>query len=137
MSEIHIRPHWSFWVICIVTLIWNVMGSINFIMQMNPDMLAKYPEAAKSLVASRPSWATVAFAVAVFGGAIGNIFLILKKAAAYYLFIASLIGVILANIHTLQVSNATDILVGSLMSLVVVTFLIWYTKFVQHKGWVN
>ena len=135
MAEIKI--HWSFWVICIVALIWNVMGSINFIMQMNPDMLAKYPEAAKSLVANRPSWATVAFAFAVFGGAIGDILLILKKATAYYLFIASLLGVILANIHTLQVSNATDILVGSFMSLVVATFLIWYTKFVQRKGWVN
>jgi len=135
MAEI--KVHWSFWVICVVALIWNVMGSINFIMQMNPDMLAKYPEAAKSLVASRPSWATITFAFAVFGGVIGVILLILKKAAAYYLFLASLLGVILVNIHTLAVSSATNILVGSLMSLVVAVFLIWYTKLVQRKGWVN
>jgi len=80
MSGIHIKPHWSFWVICIVALIWNVMGSINFIMQTNPEMLANYPETAQSLIASRPLWATIAFAIAVFGGALAEILLLLKKA---------------------------------------------------------
>ena len=27
--------HWSFWVIAAVALIWNLMGSANFFMQMN------------------------------------------------------------------------------------------------------
>jgi len=135
MSEI--KTHWSFWVICVVVLIWNVMGSINFIMQMNPDMLVNYPEAAKSLVANRPLWATGAFAIAVFGGALGGILLILRKADAYYLFIASLLGVIVTNIHTLQVSIAIAIWVGSLMSLVVAVILIWYSKLVKRKGWIK
>ena len=137
MSKAQIRPHWSFWVICIVALIWNVMGSINFIMQMNPNMLANYPEAAQSLITSRPLWATIAFAVAVFGGALAEVLLLLKKATAYYLFIASLLGVVVTNIHTFQVSSAIDIWVGSLMSLVIAAFLIWYSKLVKHKGWIN
>lgn len=135
MTEI--RIHWSFWVISVAALIWNVMGSINFIMQMNPAMLANYPEAAKSLVATRPQWATGAFAIAVFGGALGDILLILRKAAAYCVFIASLLGVIVANIHTFQVSSAIDIWVGSSMSLVIAAFLIWYTKLVKRKGWIK
>ena len=36
--------HWSFWAIGAVALIWNVMGTINFFMQMDPDMLAAYRE---------------------------------------------------------------------------------------------
>lgn len=135
MSEIKI--HWSFWLICVVALIWNAMGSINFIMQMNSEMLANYPEAARSLVASRSLWATGAFAVAVFAGLLGDILLILKKTAAYYLFIASILGVIMTNIHTFQVSSSIDIWVGSLMSLVIAAFLIRYTKAVRRKGWVN
>jgi len=137
MTETRIPPHWSFWVICIVALIWNVMGSINFSMQMNPDMLANYPEAAQSLISSRPLWATIAFAIAVFGGAIGDILLLLKKAAAYYLFIASLLGVIVTNIHTFQVSSAADIWIGSLMSILMAVFLIWYSILVKRKGWIN
>ena len=135
MTEINI--HWSFWLICIVALIWNVMGSINFVMQMNPDLLANYPEAAQALIASRPMWATGAFAVAVFGGAFGEVLLLLKNSSAYYVFLASFLGVIVANIHTFNVSSSVDIWIGSLMSLVVAAFLIWYTKLVKRKGWIS
>ncbi len=137
MNEIHIKPHFSFWVICIIALIWNVMGCINFIMQMIPNMLADYPESAQSLITSRPLWVTIAFAIAVFGGVLAEALLLLKKATAYYLFVASLLGVIVVNIHTFQVNGAIDIWIGSLMSLVIAVSLIWYTKLVKRKGWIN
>ena len=136
-SETHIKPHWSFWVICIVALIWNVMGSINFIVQNNPEMVANFPEAAQSLIASRPPWATVAFAIAVFGGVLAEILLLFKKSVAYYLFVVSFLGALITNIHTFQVRSAVDIWVGSLMSLLIAAFLIWYSKLVKRKGWVN
>jgi len=136
MSEVQIKPHWSFWVICIIALIWNFMGSINFVMQTNPEMVANFPEAAQSLIASRPFWATIAFAVAVFGGVLAELLLLLKKAVAYYLFVASFLGALITNIHTFQVSSAVDIWVGSLMSILIAAFLIWYSKLVKRKGWV-
>ena len=137
MNKTHIKPHWSFWVICVVALIWNIMGSINFVMQMNPEMVANFPEEAQSLITSRPLWATITFAVAVFGGVLAEVLLLLKKATAYYLFIGSFLGVIITNIHTFQVSSAINIWVGSLMSLVIAAFLIWYSRLVKAKGWVN
>ena len=135
MTEMKI--HWSFWVICVSALVWNIMGSINFIMQMNPEMIAKFPEEAQSLIASRPLWATIAFAIAVYGGVLAEVLLLLKKETAYYIFIISFLSVIITNIHTFQVSSSIDIWVGSLMSFIIAAFLIWYTKFVQRKGWIN
>ena len=135
--------HWSFWVIGAVALIWNVMGVINFFMQMNPDALADYPEAARSLVEGRPEWATGGFAVAVFGGALGCLLLLLRKSAAYYLFVASLLGVIVTMTHTLGIASSTidfspfEILMMILMPLVVAAFLIWYTKWAESKGWIS
>jgi len=137
MSNLNIKPHWSFWVVCVIALLWNGMGSMNFIMQMNPDALLKYPEEAKSLISTRPLWATAAFALAVFGGLIGDILLILRKTLAYYLFIASMLGVIVTNIHTIQVSGDVNILVGSLMSFVVAAFLIWYANKTKQKSWIS
>ena len=137
MSESRIKPHWSFWIIGIVALIWNVMGCINFVMQMNPEMVADFPKQAQALITSRPLWATVAFAVAVLGGVLAEILLLLRKAVAYYLFIASFLGVIITNIHTFQVSVAIDIWIGSLLSLVMALFLIGYSKLVKTKGWIN
>ncbi len=132
-----IKIHWSFWVICVGALTWNIMGSINFVMQMNPEMLKKFPEGAQSLITSRPLWATIAFAVAVFGGVLAEILLLFKKSSAYYLFITSFLGIIITNIHTFQVSSTLDIWVGILMSFFITSFLIWYTKNIQHKGWLT
>ncbi len=129
--------HWSFWTIGAVALIWNVMGGINFFAQMNADTLAAYPEAARALVEGRPAWATGAFAIAVFGGALGCLLLLLRKSAALYLFVASLLGVIVTNIHTLGVAGSTEIWVGSVMSLAVAAFLIWYSKQAGNKGWIS
>ena len=133
----NIKVHWSFWVICTIALIWNIMGGANFIMQMDSSMLNNYPESAQQLVLNRPLWATVAFFVAIFAGLIGDILLITKKAIAYYLFVVSLGGILITNIYTLQVSSKFDILFGSFMSLVVAIFLIWYTKFVRRMNWIS
>lgn len=80
--------HWSFWVIGAVALIWNVMGVINFFVQMNSDVLAAYRESERAIVEGRPAWATGGFAIAVFGGVLGCLLLLFRKSVAYYLFIA-------------------------------------------------
>jgi hypothetical protein len=132
--------HWSFWIVGAVALIWNVMGCMNFLMQMNADTLATYPEAARALVGGRPAGATGAFAIAVFGGALGCVLLLLRKSAAIYLFIASLLGVIVTMIHTLGLAGSTlsiSIMTGTLMSLVVAALLIWYSKHAENKGWIS
>ena len=132
--------HWSFWAIGAVALIWNVMGVINFFMQMNPDMLAAYRESERAIVEGRPAWATGAFAIAVFGGALGCLLLLLRKSVAYYLFIASLLGVIVTMAHTLGVGidfGLGEILGIILMPLVVAAFLIWYSKQAESKGWIS
>lgn len=64
--------HWSFWAIGAVGLIFNLMGCMNFVSQMNTDMVASMPEGYRALVESRPAWATGVFAIAVFGGALGK-----------------------------------------------------------------
>src|SRR6266446_3880020 len=98
---------WRVWAIGAVTLIWNVMGGINFLVQMNAHALASFPESHRAIVEARPAWATGAFALSVFGGALGCLLLLLRKPAAYYLFIASLLGVIVQLIHTLGVASST------------------------------
>ena len=143
IGNTEIRPHWSFWVIAIVTLIWNAMGATNYIMQLNPDVVATFPDSHRAIIEGRPTWATTAFAVAVFGGTIGCLLLLLKKSAAYYLFIASFLGVVVTIVHTFSVNGSTassgpiDIILTILLPLIVAAFLIWYAKMVTEKGWIG
>ncbi len=132
--------HWSFWAISAIALSWNVLGVINFFVQMNPDMLAAYRESERAIVEGRPAWATGAFAIAVFGGALGALLLLLRKSAASYLFMASLFGVIVTMIHTLGVGiefGLGEILGIILMPLAVAAFLIWYSKQAETRDWVS
>ncbi len=135
--------HWSFWAIGAVALIWNVLAAINFFVQMNADMVAAMPATHRAIIEGRPAWATGGFAIAVFGGALGCLLLLLRRSAAYYLFIASLLGVIVTMTHTVGIAGSTidfspfEILVMILMPLVVAAFLIWYSKQAQIKGWIS
>ena len=140
MNHKTVLVHWSFWAIGAIALIWNVMGAINFVAQMNPDMLAEYRESERAIIEGRPAWATIAFAIAVFGGALGCVLLLLKKSAAFYLFIASLLGVIVTMMHTRGAGidfGLSEILGIILMPLVLAAFLIWYAKLAESKDWIR
>ena len=92
------------------------------------------------IVEARPTWATGAFAIAVFGGALGALLLLFRKSAATYFFMASLLGVILTMIHTLSVGiefGVGEILGIILMPLVVGALLIWYSKWAESKSWIS
>ena len=141
MNEAAIRKvHWSFWAITTFMLIWNILGCVNFIVQMNPEMVSSYRDSEQAVIQNRPLWATTGFAIAVFGGALGCALLLLRNSAAIYLFIASLIGVCIAIIHSLTVGVAFGMgeIVGIIiMPLVVGLFLVWYYQYTKKRGWLN
>jgi hypothetical protein len=130
--------HWSFWIIGAIGLVFNLMGCMNFISQMNADMVSSMPEAYRAIVESRPAWGTGAFALAVFGGALGCLLLLLRKSTAFYVFIASLVGAIAAQIPLVGMAGfPVEALIGGLSQAVIGTFLIWYSKRVERKGWIR
>ena len=135
------RVHWSFWVIGVIALLWNIGGVANFIVQvMNADMLDSYRESERAIIEGRPMWATVSFAVAVFGGALGCLLLLLRKSAAFYVFVTSLLGVIVTMVHSLSLGidfGPAEIVGIILMPLVLAVFLVWYSRYANRKGWVS
>lgn len=137
----NVKSHWSFWLVGGLALIWNALGSVNFIMQMNADKVSAMPEAYQAFIEVRPMWATAAFAIAVFGGVAGCLFLLLKKPAAIYIFVASLLGVSVTMLHALSINSPdierTQIIAGTSMSLIIAAALIWYTKMTQRKSWIS
>ncbi len=135
--------HWSFWLIGLVALIWNIGGAINYLMQTNLEFVATLPETHRAIIEGRPAWATAGFAIGVFGGALGCLLLLLRKSIAFYMFIASLLGVIVTMIHTINVASSkidfspVEIFVMILLPIIVAAILIWYTKLVISKSWIS
>ena len=135
--------HWSFWLLAVFALIWNVLGSLNYLGQMNADLVATMPDTHRAIIEGRPAWATGGFAVSVFAGALGGLLLLLRKSAAFYLFVASLLGAVVTMIHTIDVATSkidfdtVEIGVMILAPLIVAAFFTWYSKQAEGKSWIG
>lgn len=142
-NEILRSVHWSYWLITVVALLWNVGGGVNYLMQTNLEFVATLPETHRAIIEGRPAWATGGFAIGVFGGALGCILLLFRKPMALYVFISSLLGVIVTMIHTVNVATSKidfspfEILVMILLPVIVAAILIWYSKHAMSKGWIS
>lgn len=134
------KRDWSFWIIAVAGFVWNLMGVVNFFVQMNPAMHPAYRESERAIIEGRPMWATVGFAIAVFGGTLGCLLLLFRKSAAVYLFAVSLVGVIVATIHA--ISLGIDFGLGEVVGIIVMPilaagFLTWFAVYAKGKGWVS
>jgi hypothetical protein len=91
-------PAW-FKVVAVLALLWNLLGCLAFFfdLRMSPEELARLPEAQQALYAARPAWAIAATAVAVFGGVIGCIGLLLRKKWAFVVLLLSLLGILVQD----------------------------------------
>ena len=137
------KVHWSFWIIGALTLLWNALGFVNFLVQMSPDAVATFPESHQAIINGRPLWATAGFGVGVFVGAFGCALLMLRKSAANYLFIISLVGIVVTMLHTIRVGTsvveftAAEVFVMIIAPVVVAAFLVWYGRWTEKRGWLR
>ena len=91
-------PTW-FKVVAALALLWNLLGCVAFFMdlRLSPEDLAALPEAQQALYAARPAWAVAATAIAVFGGALGSVGLLLRRKWAFPVLVLSLLGIIVQD----------------------------------------
>lgn len=130
--------HWSFWAICAVGLLFNLVGCMNYISQMSAEMVASMPDVYRTIVENRPVWATGAFAIAVFGGSLGCVLLLLRKSVAVYVLAVSLAGAVAAQLPFLGVASfPLEAWIGWLSQVGVGAFLIWYSKLAAGKRWIG
>ncbi|EPR17624.1 sugar transporter [Sphingobium indicum IP26] len=131
----------SFRIVGILLLLWNLMGVGAFIMQYTADLdqLAKTDPYTARIFAAMPGWAWTAYALAVGGGTLGAILLLLRKAAAAPLFLLSVIAVIaqfgysFIGTHLLAVKGATAAIFPAAI-LIVALFQWRYARGLIAKG---
>ena len=73
----------GFWLIATAALVWNGLGTANFLYQLSPDNIASPPETHRNLIEGRSIYGTIAFGVGVIGGVVGSILLLLRHFGRY------------------------------------------------------
>ena len=130
-----------FWVLGVLLLIWNGMGALAYLgqMLMSPGQMAMLPEDQRTLIEMTPSWVTSAFALAVWGGLTAAILMLLRKAFAHLMFMASLFGAVVQMCYNFFIAGAYDIygpegLLMPAMILSIGAYSIYYTGQCKEKG---
>lgn len=128
------KPTTRYWIIAVFALIWNTQGVVAYLGQayMTDETLAALPESNQLYYSNLPAWVTAAFAIAVFGGFLGSIGLLWRKKWAYFLFVVSLIAVILQQIYDFFVQDYTQIsgegLILPAIVLAIAVYLVYFSK---------
>jgi len=138
------KPSSLFYIISSMALVWNLMWVFNFLGQalMSDEVLASLPKDQQLIYQDVPVWVTAAFAIAVFSGTLGAVFLLLKKKIASTFFILSFIGIVTQMSYGLLLDEKTDNYgpLGLLMPLMIITvgaYLIWYSKKANKNRWLS
>jgi len=130
------KPGVLFWVLGGLFLIWNGFGCASYLMEQTMSDAA-YAEAwGDAMAAVRdkyPAWSVAAYAIAVWGGLLAAISLLLRKKWAVPLFIISLIAAIISFIWGMTNEEAKAAAGGTawIMPLAVVTLgliEIWWSR---------
>lgn len=136
-------PLW-FKVIAVVALLWNLLGCFAFVsdLRLTPEDVAKLPEAQQALYNARPGWAIASTAIAVIGGALGCIALILSKKWALPVFVVSLIGILVQDyvlfvlVDGASLAGAVAVVLQGLVLVIAVSLLLLSNKGIAH-GWLR
>lgn len=139
-----VKPPIWFWVVSVIALLWNLMGVFNYLNQAynQEALLEAMDQAQREVFEGIPAWATAAFAIAVFAGAIGSIGLLIRKKWAKPLFLISFVAAALQFINWLFISNAVEAFGPStyampIIVLVIGIYLISFSKRATQNGWLK
>lgn len=138
-----VKPPLWFWIVAGLALVWNLIGVFSYIstVSMTEEALAAMSEAEAGLYRNAPAWTTGAFAIGVFGGVLGSLFLIMRKSWAVPAFILSLIAVIVQFSYWLFMTQAVAVhgVMNAAMMPITITLtaaaLIWFSKTAKGRGW--
>ena len=134
-------PKW-FKVVAVVALLWNLLGCFAFAsdLKLSPDDVAKLSAAQQTLYAARAGWAVASTAVAVLGGALGCIGLLMRRKWAFPVLVLSLIGIVVQDFGLFVLVDGAALAgsVAVVMQTIVLAIgigLVWLSRKGIARGW--
>lgn len=130
------------WVVGIISLLWNAMGAVDYIMTetRNEAYMSKFTPEQLEHFYGFPAWVVAAWAIAVWGGVLGSCMLLFRKRLAVTLFLISFLAMVVTTIHNYLLSNGLEVAGGAsniIFSAIIFVFalaLFLYARAMQKRG---
>jgi hypothetical protein len=114
----NIRTPWHLWVIGILAFLWSAMGAMDYVMTQtkNETYMSNFTADQVTFFNGFPTWVVALWAIAVWGGVIGALLLLFRRRLAVWVFLASLLAMVVTTFHNYIMSNGMEV-VGDAFSL--------------------
>ncbi|MDY7091628.1 MAG: hypothetical protein SX243_01515 [Acidobacteriota bacterium] len=144
MTEAAPRPStpWHLWVVGILALLWNAFGAYDYLMTQtqNEAYMSNFTPEQLEYFYSFPAWVVSFWALAVWGGVLGSVLLLIRKSWATPVFLVSLVSMVITTIHNFLLSNGLEVMGGAFpLIFTAVIFLValglwFYARAMQRRG---
>ena len=142
MSETQATPTpRHLWIVGIVALLWNLVGAWDYIMTetKNEAYMSQFTPEQLEFFYGFPIWVVACWAVAVWGGVLGTVLLLMRRKLAMPVLLASLFCMVVTTIHNYGFAGGTEILGGTGLVFTAVIFvialaLVFYARSMTSKG---
>ena len=142
MTEMTVKTPWHLWVVGILALLWNSFGCVDYTMTQTrqDEWFAQMGMTAAQLeyFNAMPAWTHAAWAIGVWGGALGAILLLLRRKWAMPVFVVSFLGWLAGAVYAFALSDGMEAM-GPMWPMQIViggacVFFIWYAWMMSKKG---
>lgn len=129
------------WVVGILALLWNAMGAFDYVMteSRNASYMSGFTREQLAYFYGFPAWVIACWAIAVWGGVVGSVLLLLRKRLAVPVFAASLAAMLMVTIYNFGLSDGLAIMgkdaaMFSAVIFVVAVALLLYARWLARRG---
>ena len=136
-------PGW-YWVVAVAALLFELIGCFFYIVEvrMSAADIAALPLDQRAMLEARPGWFYVAFALAVWVGLAGAIGLLLRKAWASPLLLASMVFAIIQFSSIAIVPAMRDVTPSDALFVPIVVIICCYgiwqlSRMAKRRGWLT
>jgi hypothetical protein len=143
MMDAPVKTPWHLWLIGTIAVLFNAIGVFDFVMSMaqgatyqakvgmTPEQIAHYQ--------AMPGWMTIVWAVGVFGAFGASILLLLRRRAAFPVFVVSLAAFVLSLLYTYVLTDGGRVMgremaITSAVIAALLVFFIAYSRSMSTRG---
>lgn len=135
------RAPWHLWLVGFLGFLFNSVGALDYLMTetRNESYMARFTSEQLEVLYGLPAWLVAFWALAVWGGALGALLLLLRKSSAVPALLVSLLAMVVTAIHNfspargLYETGGTG--VGFLLLIFVVALGLWlYARTMGDRG---
>jgi hypothetical protein len=132
---------WHLWVIGVLALLWNGMGAFDYVMTetQNEGYMSRFTPEQLDFFYGFPAWIVALWAIAVWGGVVAALLLLLRKRFAVETFLVALVAMVITTIRNYVFADGLAVtggfaLVFSIIIFVFSVLLYLYARAMRKKG---